>query len=87
MSNHGHAKSRATTTALIKKANALSPKIAFGFMGHRSSQANAGVLRACCNYEPKIGHTSQRRAPGCFLAFVHDNEGNSEIWPTCHVVA
>ena len=29
--NHGHAKSHATTTELMKKANALSPKIAFVF--------------------------------------------------------
>jgi len=29
--NHGHAKSHATTTELTKKANALSPKIAFVF--------------------------------------------------------
>ena len=31
MRNHGHAKSHATTTELMKKANALSPKIAFVF--------------------------------------------------------
>jgi hypothetical protein len=29
--NHGHAKSHATTTELMKKANALNPKIAFVF--------------------------------------------------------
>jgi hypothetical protein len=29
--NHAHAKSHATTTELMKKANALSPKIAFVF--------------------------------------------------------
>jgi len=33
--NHGHAKSHATTTELMKKANALSPKIALVFMADR----------------------------------------------------
>lgn len=46
--NHGHAKSHATTTELMKKANALSPKIAFVFMGHRFlSKLNTALVQAC----------------------------------------
>jgi len=46
--NHGHAKSHATTTELMKKANALSPKIAFVFMRHRFlSKLNTALVQAC----------------------------------------